>query len=118
MRSGRSTEAPMFPSWRRWRCHDSSGPHRRRLNRHALRARHQIKLEFDQFRRTVIIWLRPDAEDATAQAPLQRAKRLPFQPVLWVAGRVGLRDRRAREMLVPIVVVAVRAGQIELALPL
>src|SRR6266436_3040451 len=94
-----------------------SGAYRGRLERHALRARHQVEFELYQFRRAELIRLRPDAEDAAAQAALQRAERLPLQPVHRVAGGMGLRDRGARKALVPIVVVAIGAGQIELALP-
>src|SRR5262249_31907232 len=49
---------------------------------------------------------------------LQRTQRLPFQPVERIAGGVALRDRRSGKALVPIVVVAIGAGEIELALPL
>ena len=42
---------------------------------------------------------------------------LPFQPIERIAGGMGLRDRRAGRVLSPIVVVALRAGQVELALP-
>jgi len=47
----------------------------------AVGARHQIKLELDQFGRAVIVSLRADATDAAAQAVLQRTERLPLQPV-------------------------------------
>jgi ferredoxin--NADP+ reductase len=74
------------------------------------------RVKFDQFRRAVIIGLRPDAGDAASQSPLQRAERLPFQPVDRIVRRMGLRDRRTRQMLVPIIVMAIAAGKIELAL--
>ena len=90
----------------------------RRLHRHARGPRHQIKLQLDQFRRAVIIGLRADAGDAGAQPPLQRSQRLPLQPIDRIAGRMRLRDRRSRELLVPIVVMAIGAAEIELALPL
>src|SRR5271170_3386077 len=93
-----------------------SRPNGRRLDQHSARARHQIKLKLDKLRRAVIIGLRPDAEDATAQAPLQRAERLPFQAVQRIPGRMPLCNRRPRQSLTPIVVVAIRAGEIELAL--
>src|SRR5258708_243383 len=95
-----------------------SRPSRRRLDRHAVGARHQVKFELDQFRRAVIKSLGAEAGHAAAQPALQRAERLPFQPVDRIAGRLSLRDRRSCKMLVPIVVVAIRASQIELALPL
>ena len=96
--------------WKLW-------PHRRRLHRHAAGTRHQIELEFDQFRRAVVVRLGANAREAGAQAALQRSQRLPLQPVQRIAGRMSLRDRRSRQPLVPIVVVAVAAGEIELALP-
>src|SRR5471032_1239562 len=68
----------------------ASGTHRRRLDRHAARARHQIKFQLDQFRRAVIIGLGADSADAAAQPALQRTERLPLQPVEWIAGRVSL----------------------------
>src|SRR5260370_15423957 len=95
-----------------------SRPYRRRLDRHTVGARHQVKFELDQFRRAVIKSLGADAGHAAAQPALQRAERLPFQPVDRIAGRLSLRDRRSCKMLVPIVGVAIRASQIELALPL
>src|SRR3954469_3729576 len=95
-----------------------SGPHRWRLHRHFSRARHQIELELDEFRRAVVVSLGAYAADATAQAPLQRAERLPFEPVKRIAGRVALRNRRTGKALVPVVVMAIRAGKIKLALAL
>ena len=83
-----------------------------------LRARLQVELELDQFRRAVIVGLGADAGDAGAQPPLQRPQRLPLQPVERIAGRVRLGDRRSRKALVPIIVVAIAAAEIELALSL
>src|SRR5262249_49272366 len=60
--------------------------------------------------------LRADAEDAVAQAPLERAQVLPLEAVDLVARRVGLRDQAAGEVLAPVVVVALRARQVELTL--
>ena len=96
----------------------ASGRYRRALHLHAAGARHQIELEFNQFRRAVVIGLGADAGDAAAQAPLQRTQRLPLQPVDRVAGRMRLGDRRPRELPVPVVVMAIGAGEIELALAL
>src|SRR5207244_3756824 len=76
------------------------------------------ELELDQFRRAEIIGLRPYACHAGPQAALQRAERLPFQPIKRIAGGVSLRDRRSRQPLVPDLLVAVAAGEVELALPL
>src|SRR6202795_2048025 len=99
-------------------CRSNSRSHRRRLDRQSPRARHQIKLELDQFRRAVVVSLGADAGDAVAQAALQRTQRLPLQPVERIAGRLSLGDCRAGEVLVPIVVVAIGAAEIELALSL
>src|SRR5437762_77636 len=96
----------------------SSRAHRRRLGGHAPSAPHQIQFEFDQLRRTESVRLGADAADAGAQAALQGAERLPLQSVKRISGRVRLRDGRAGKALIPIVVMAVRAGEIELALSL
>src|SRR5437870_11988090 len=53
-----------------------------------------------------------------SQPPLQRSKCLPFEPIERISGRMALRDRGAGKLLAPIVVVALRAGEIELALTL
>src|SRR5262249_35141274 len=81
-------------------------------------AGHEIELELDQLRRTEIIGLRPYTCHAGAQAALQRAERLPFQPIKRIAGGVSLRDRRSRQPLVPDLLMAIVAGEVELALPL
>src|SRR4030081_1601522 len=47
-----------------------SGPHRRRLHRHFSRARHQIELELDQFRRAVGVSLGAYAGEATGGGPV------------------------------------------------
>jgi hypothetical protein len=67
--SGTAVTEPGFMSTR-----PSSRPHGRCFDWHAARARHQIKFEFDQFRRAVTKILRPHAGDAVAQAPLQRSQ--------------------------------------------
>ena len=98
----------------------SSGlrPHRRRFDLEAAGAPHQVELELDVLRRPVGIGLRPHSDHAVAQPPLQRAEALPFQPIERIAVRVRLRDRRGGEFLAPVVVVALRAGEVELALAL
>src|SRR6516162_7286274 len=118
MRSGRSTRAWTSPGWRRSRSPDDSWPNGRGLDRHSGRARHQVKLELDELRRAEVIVLGPDTRDAVAQAALQRSHGLPFQPVDRVAGRERLGDGRSGEMLVPIVVVAIGAAEVELSLSL
>src|SRR5262245_63612181 len=100
--------------WRAAREH--LRPHRRRLDRHAAGAPHQEQLEVDELGRTDWIVVDPHAADAVAQPPLQRADVLPFEAIERVAGWMRLRDRRARELLLPIVIVALRASEIELAL--
>src|SRR6516165_10388526 len=106
---------PRIRTCRRFRRNRASRPHRRRLHGHAPGAGHEIKLEFDQLGRAEIVSLRAHAGDAAAQAPLERSERLPFQAVLGIAGRLALRDRRSGEMLVPMVVMTIGAGEIELA---
>src|SRR5262245_41794563 len=90
--------------------------YRRALHRHAARAPHEEELERHVFRRAVLVGLRAHADQAVAQPPLQRAEVLPFQPVERIAGRVALRDHVADESLAPLVVVALRTGEVELAL--
>ena len=71
-----------------------SRPHRRRLHRHARGPLRQVQLQLHQLRRAGRERLGAHAGHAAAQAPLQRAQALPFEPVDRVAGRVRLRDRR------------------------
>src|SRR5207248_1587016 len=87
------------------------------LELHAARAPHEIELELDHLRRAVGVRLGARAGHAVSQAPLERAHALPLQPVDRIAGRMRLRYRRAGEASPPVVVVALRAGEIELALP-
>src|SRR6266478_2943518 len=94
----------------------SSWTHSRRLDLHAARAPHQVKLEIDVFRCTQSIGLCPHANETVAQAPLQRSQRLPFQSIERIAVGVALRDGRARELSSPIVIVALGTGQVELTL--
>ena len=56
-------------------------------------------------------------DHAVAQPPLQRAERLPFQPVDRIAGRMRLRDRVPASSC-PSCRRGIGAGEIELALPL
>src|SRR5438876_9138788 len=93
-------------------------PHRRCLDRHAAGAPHQIKFEIDVFGRAQGIEDRAHSKQAVAQPPLQRSERLPFEAIERISGRVALRDRGAGERLAPIVVVALRTGEIELPLAL
>lgn len=67
----------------------------RRFNQHAFGAYRQVQFQFHQFLRAVGKWFGAHAAHAVAQAALQRAKRLPFQPVHRVAGGVRLGDLAA-----------------------
>src|SRR5215475_3598416 len=91
-------------------------PYRGRVHRHAAGPRHQIDLERDDLGRAEWIGLSADAEQAGAQTPLQRSETLPFQPIERVSRRMSLRHDVAGEVLAPIVVVTLGAGNIELAL--
>src|SRR5215471_8581693 len=111
------------PSWRNAsRCLPepegrlSLRAHSRRVHRQAAGAPHQKCLERNRFRRAERVGLGAQSEHAIAQAPLQRAEILPFQPIDRVAGRMRLRDDAAGKLLAPVVVVTLRAGQIELTL--
>ena len=57
----------------------------------------------------------PYTGQAVAQPALQRTQALPFQPVLRVAVGVALRNERAAQALAPALVVALRAGQVQLS---
>src|SRR5215213_513329 len=91
-------------------------PYRRRLDRHAACAPHQEKLKVDIFVGPISVRLRPHADQAVAQTALQRTQALPLQAIERIAVGMALYQRDAGELLSPIVVVAVLAGQIELAL--
>src|SRR6185295_7423088 len=93
-------------------------PYRRRLQRHPARTPHQKEFEVDVFRCAEGVGLGAHPDQAIAQPSLQRAQRLPFQPIEWIAGRLALGNRRAGELLAPVIVVALRAGEVELSLPL
>jgi len=95
----------------------ASGPDRGRLQRHPARAPHQVELEVHEFLRAIGVRFRAHADEAVAQPALQRAETLPLQPVDRVSGRMRLRDGVSDELLAPVVVVALRTGKIELALP-
>src|ERR1700761_4291806 len=82
----------------------SSRTYGRAFDLHAVRPRHQIKLELDEFRRAVIIGLGACADLGVAHPPRQRAERLPLQPIQRIAGRLRLRNSRSSEVLVPIIV--------------
>src|SRR5262249_11677612 len=92
------------------------GPHARRLDGHAAGALQQEKLGRDVFGRAEFERLGPHADDAVAQAALQRAEALPFEPVDRVAGRMRLRHDVAGKLLAPVVVVALGARHVDLAL--
>src|SRR5262245_22260189 len=93
-------------------------PHRRSLDRHAARAPHQIKFEIDVFGCAQGIGDGAHSEQAVAQSALQRSKRLPFEAIERISGRVALRDRGAGELLATIVVVALCNGELEITLVL
>ena len=91
--------------------------HGGRLHHETAGAPGEIEFEIDNLRRVIGIRLGAHPNEAIAQAPSQRAEALPFQAIERVTGGVGLRYRRAAQFLPPIVVVALRAGQVQLALP-
>ena len=93
-----------------------SGPHGGALHGHAAGAPHQVRLQGDVLGRAVGVGLGAHADQAVAQAALQRPQRLPFQAVERVPGGVPLRQGDAGQLPAPVVVVALGAGQIELAL--
>src|SRR5258706_16124405 len=65
----------------------------------------------------VRIGVAPAAASESARAPRSGACPLPLEPIDRIARGMRLRDRAAGEALSPVVVVALRAGEIELTLP-
>src|SRR5512132_1508036 len=98
------------------RSYRESRPYGRGVDEHAARAPHEVELEVHQRGVAVLVRLRPHADQAVAQTPLQRAERLPLEAIERIAGRMRLRDDAAGQPAAPVVVVAVAAGQVELAL--
>src|SRR5215472_4523802 len=95
----------------------ASRPHAGRLDRHAARALHQKQLERDVVRRAEVEGFGPHAGDAVAHPPLLRADALPLEPIDRIPGRMRLWHDVAGELLAPVVVVALRAGHVDLPLP-
>src|SRR5947208_13959352 len=94
----------------------SSRPDGRRVHRHAARAPNQVELEIDELLGTIVVRRRADADETIAQPTLERAEALPLEAVERVPGRMRLRNDVARELPSPVVVVALRAREVELAL--
>src|SRR6266850_6567233 len=92
------------------------GPNGGRLDLHSPRTPHQEELQIDEFCGAEVGHLRADPGETVAQPPLERPQALPLQAVQRVSGRVRLRDDAAGEALAPVVVVALGAGEVELAL--
>jgi len=91
--------------------------HGRGLDCETAGAPSEKEFELVHFRRAIVEGLCAHAEKAIAQAPLQRAETLPFETVDRIAIRMPLWDRCTGELLAPIVVMALRAREVELALP-
>src|SRR5882672_4641378 len=92
------------------------GPNGRGFDLHPPRPPHQEKLQIDELGCAEVGHLRADAGEAVAQPPFERPQALPLQAVQRVSGRVRLRYDAAGEALAPVVVVALGAGEVELAL--
>src|ERR1700681_4140870 len=90
----------------------ASGTDGRALERHTAGTPHQVEREINQLGGAVGVRLGPDADEAGAQAALERAEPLPLQAIERVTGRMRLRDHVARELAAPLVVVALRAREI------
>ena len=96
-------------------CHADRRPTRRDHAQHAGRAAGQVQLQRQPLFGTGREGFGAHAHQAAAQSARQRAQRLPFQPVAGVARGVGLRDGGAAQLAAGVLVVALRAGQVELA---
>ena len=104
--------------WAGMRLYAASRSYGGRFDRQAAPAPREVGLELGKQRVAVGRHLGMDAREAGAQPPLERPERLPLEPVERVAGRMRLRDHAAGEMPAPILIVALRAGHVELALAL
>src|SRR5436305_7312588 len=91
---------------------------RRGIHWHPAGPLHQVELEGDGVRSTIVEGLGTHAGHAAAQTPLQRAEPLPFETIDRVPRRVSLRNYAAGEALAPVVVVALAAGQVQLTFAL
>src|SRR5438093_1435506 len=87
-------------------------PYAGHLERKPLRAPGKIELEVRQLARAGRRHFRTDAVIACTDAPLQRPEHLPFEAVRRERIAVSLADGLGEEALAPILVVALRAGQI------
>ena len=94
-----------------------AGAYCRRLDRQPGPPDLEEGFELDPFGRIGRPGLGTHAGHAVAQAALQRTECLPFQAVQRVAVRMTLRDRGAAQASAPARIVAVGAGQVELAHP-
>src|SRR6185369_1024913 len=93
-----------------------SGPDRGGFELHPIGTPHEKELELDELARTVSQCFSTDSVQAAAQAPLERPDGLPFQAVDRVARRMSLGNDAAGEALAPVVVMTLRAREVELTL--
>src|SRR4051794_34969320 len=97
-----------------WRHSRADG---RGLDRQPAGAPSEKQFESDDLGGIAAIGFSPHSGEAFAQPPSYRSESLPLQAIQRVAGRVRLRDHRAGKALAPIVVMTLRAGQVQLPLP-
>ena len=97
---------------------ESSSAHARRLERNALRAPREIQLDVGELACARRRHLRADAEQARANAPLQRTDSLPFEPIRRKCTRMTLAEGLGKQALSPVLIVALRAREVHLPVPL
>src|SRR6267143_867937 len=93
----------------------SSAPHGRRFDRQPVGAPHEEQLELEHRVGPVGRQLGVQAEHARPDPALERAHLLPLQAISRVAVRLPLAQRLGAQVLAPVLLVAMRAGEIHLA---
>src|SRR5207247_7185639 len=92
-------------------------PHSRSFERQALCPPCEIKLHIGQLGGAGTRHFGTDAEQAGANAPLQRTQCLPLEPIGGKRVAVALTDRLGVQPLAPVLLVALRAREIHLTMP-
>src|SRR5262245_56221107 len=94
----------------------TSRAYRRGLDFQPICAPRHVEFELNELDCTVRICLRAHSDQAITEAPLQGPKLLPLQPIHRVSGRLRLRNNVSSHALPPVIIVTLRAGNIELSL--
>src|SRR5438874_7148470 len=87
----------------------------RNFERQALRSPSEVELEISELRRARTRHFGADPEEARPDPPLQRAERLPFQPIGRKGVAMPLTEGLGVQTLAPALLVTLTAGEIHLA---